>query len=43
MALSTAIFVGEAKEWVPEFVERARKLNVNAGKDECVIRTVEPV
>ena len=33
MALSTAIFVGEAKEWVPEFVERAKKLKVNAGKE----------
>jgi len=32
MALSTAIFVGEAKEWVPELVERAKKLKVNAGE-----------
>jgi len=31
MALSTAIFVGEAREWIPELVERAKKLNVNAG------------
>lgn len=31
MALSTAIFVGEAKEWIPELVERASKLKVNAG------------
>jgi len=31
MALSTAIFVGEAREWIPELVERARKLKVNAG------------
>ena len=31
MALSTAIFVGESKEWIPEFVERAKKLKVNAG------------
>ncbi|XP_065051899.1 methylmalonate-semialdehyde/malonate-semialdehyde dehydrogenase [acylating], mitochondrial-like [Rhopilema esculentum] len=31
MALSTAVFVGEAKEWIPELVERARKLKVNAG------------
>ena len=31
MALSTAVFVGEAKEWIPELVERAKKLNVNAG------------
>lgn len=32
MALSTAVFVGEAKNWIPELVERARKLKVNAGK-----------
>lgn len=31
MALSTAIFVGPAKEWIPDLVERARKLKVNAG------------
>lgn len=31
MALSTAIFVGQAKEWIPDLVERARKLKVNAG------------
>lgn len=31
MALSTAVFVGEAKEWIPELVSRAQKLKVNAG------------
>jgi malonate-semialdehyde dehydrogenase (acetylating)/methylmalonate-semialdehyde dehydrogenase len=31
MALSTAVWVGEAKKWIPELVERARKLKVNAG------------
>ncbi|RXG55376.1 Methylmalonate-semialdehyde dehydrogenase [acylating], mitochondrial [Armadillidium vulgare] len=31
MALSTAVFVGEAKDWIPELVERAKKLKVNAG------------
>lgn len=31
MALSTAVFVGDAKNWIPELVERARKLKVNAG------------
>ncbi len=31
MALSTAVWVGEAKEWIPELVERARALKVNAG------------
>lgn len=33
MALSTAVWVGEAKEWIPELVERAKKLKVNAGKE----------
>ncbi|OCT65141.1 methylmalonate-semialdehyde dehydrogenase [acylating], mitochondrial isoform X1 [Xenopus laevis] len=31
MALSTAVLVGEAKKWLPELVEKARKLRVNAG------------
>ncbi|KAH0620509.1 hypothetical protein JD844_021038 [Phrynosoma platyrhinos] len=31
MALSTAILVGEAKNWLPELVERTKKLRVNAG------------
>lgn len=31
MALSTMVFVGEANAWIPELVERAKKLNVNCG------------
>jgi len=31
MALSTAVFVGDAQEWIPDLVERAQKLSVNAG------------
>ncbi|XP_016399527.1 methylmalonate-semialdehyde dehydrogenase [acylating], mitochondrial-like [Sinocyclocheilus rhinocerous] len=31
MALSTAILVGEARNWLPELVERAKGLRVNAG------------
>ncbi|XP_049874805.1 probable methylmalonate-semialdehyde dehydrogenase [acylating], mitochondrial [Pectinophora gossypiella] len=31
MALSTAVFVGEAREWVPDLVKRAEALKVNAG------------
>ncbi|XP_059486144.1 probable methylmalonate-semialdehyde dehydrogenase [acylating], mitochondrial [Neocloeon triangulifer] len=31
MALSTAVFVGEANKWLPELIERAQKLKVNAG------------
>lgn len=33
MALSTAVFVGEARNWLPELVERAKKLKVNAGHE----------
>ncbi|CAB4374847.1 Methylmalonate-semialdehyde dehydrogenase [Rhizophagus irregularis] len=31
MALSTVVFVGEAEEWLPELVERAKKLKVSGG------------
>lgn len=31
MALSTAIFVGESHDWLPELVERSKSLRVNAG------------
>ncbi|CAI2187154.1 6226_t:CDS:2 [Funneliformis geosporum] len=31
MALSTAVFVGEAQEWLPELVERAKKLKITGG------------
>ena len=31
MALSTAVFVGESKDWIPEIVERSRKLSINEG------------
>jgi len=33
MALSTAVFVGESKKWIPELVERAKKLKVTAGHE----------
>jgi malonate-semialdehyde dehydrogenase (acetylating)/methylmalonate-semialdehyde dehydrogenase len=33
MALSTAVFVGEARNWLPDLVERASKLKVNAGHE----------
>lgn len=35
MALSTAILVGEARNWLPELVERAKVLRVNAGTAPC--------
>ena len=31
MSLSTTIFVGSSKEWIPEIVAQAKKLKVNAG------------
>uniref|UniRef100_A0A0N5BX05 Probable methylmalonate-semialdehyde/malonate-semialdehyde dehydrogenase [acylating], mitochondrial n=1 Tax=Strongyloides papillosus TaxID=174720 RepID=A0A0N5BX05_STREA len=31
MALTTAIFVGESKKWIPELVEKVKKLNVGPG------------
>lgn len=31
MALTTAVFVGETQEWIPELVEKCRKLKVGAG------------
>lgn len=33
MATSVAILVGDARQWLPDIVERARKLKVNAGTE----------
>jgi malonate-semialdehyde dehydrogenase (acetylating)/methylmalonate-semialdehyde dehydrogenase len=33
MALSAAVFVGEAKNWIPDLVERVRKLKVSQGEE----------
>lgn len=33
MATSVAVMVGETRDWLPDFVERAKKLTVNAGID----------
>src|SRR5690606_20823245 len=33
MATSVAVLVGEAREWLPDFIERAKKLKVNVGSD----------
>lgn len=35
MALSTAIFVGESREWLPELVQRSKSLRVNSGNLLC--------
>jgi acyl-CoA reductase-like NAD-dependent aldehyde dehydrogenase len=32
MALSTAVFVGEARQWLPDLISRAQALKVNAGE-----------
>lgn len=34
MALSTIVFVGEARKWLPELVERSRNLKVSSGFDK---------
>ena len=34
MALSTIVCVGETKNWIPDLVERAKKLSVNGGFEE---------
>jgi len=33
MAISVAIMVGDAKEWIPEIVRKTKSLTVGAGKD----------
>jgi malonate-semialdehyde dehydrogenase (acetylating)/methylmalonate-semialdehyde dehydrogenase len=33
MALTTAVFVGDAKNWIPDLIEKAKKLKVNAGHE----------
>jgi malonate-semialdehyde dehydrogenase (acetylating)/methylmalonate-semialdehyde dehydrogenase len=33
MATSVAVFVGASRDWLPEFVTRAKQLKVNAGTD----------
>lgn len=33
MALSVAILVGETQDWIPDIVQRAQKLKVNAGHE----------
>ena len=37
MALSTAIFVGEAQKWIPDLVERTQKLVVNSGNASVIM------
>ncbi|CAH0352858.1 CoA-acylating methylmalonate-semialdehyde dehydrogenase [Aquabacterium sp. CECT 9606] len=34
MAASVAVFVGDSKDWLPELVERAKSLKVNAGAED---------
>lgn len=35
MALTTAIFVGESKDWIPDLVAKAKELKVNEGTVHC--------
>lgn len=35
MALTTAIFVGESQEWIPDLVAKAKELQVNEGTVSC--------
>ncbi|NYT85553.1 CoA-acylating methylmalonate-semialdehyde dehydrogenase [Pollutimonas harenae] len=34
MATSVAVLVGEARDWLPDFIERAKKLKVSVGSDK---------
>jgi len=36
MALTTAVFVGEAQNWIPDLIEKAKKLKISIGTDEGV-------
>jgi len=40
MALSTAVFVGEAQKWIPDLIERTQKLIVNAGMEMLLLLVV---
>jgi malonate-semialdehyde dehydrogenase (acetylating)/methylmalonate-semialdehyde dehydrogenase len=36
MALSTAIFVGESREWIPDLAQRASELKIGRGSKEGI-------
>ena len=36
MALTTAVFVGESKEWVHDIAKKAQSFKIGAGKDQGV-------
>lgn len=36
MALTTAVFVGKSKEWLPELADRAKNLKIGAGVEKDV-------
>jgi hypothetical protein len=44
MALSVVVFVGESRQWLPDLVNMAKSLKVNAGKPRanCVATTQLP-
>ena len=39
MALTTAIFVGESKDWIPDLVAKAKELQVNEGT--CTVFSIK--
>lgn len=42
MAVSVALLVGEAQSWLPELIERAKKLKVNGGFEPGTDLSVYP-
>ena len=40
MALTTAIFVGESKDWIPDLVAKAKELKVNEGTVHCPLTKI---
>ena len=36
MALSVGVMVGESRNWVPEIVEKARRLKIGPGNEDGV-------
>lgn len=41
MALSTAVFVGQAQEWIPDLIERAEKLKVASGESKKILKFLD--
>ena len=37
MAISVAVIVGDAQKWIPDIVEKSKKLTIGPGKNNCDI------